>query len=385
MLLADDSRAMLGALASIGVRIERLGDSTTATIHGLGGAPTLTDTPTVDVNQSGTTGRFLLPVLAAADGSSVLDGAPQLRARPFGDLVDALTLLGAQVGGETLPIPVTGGGLDGGTVSVAGTVSSQFLSGLLLAAPVAAAPITLEVVGDLVSVPYVELTLATMADFGVEVATSTETADDGSSIRRYLVPNTGYTAAEVDLEPDASAASYFFAAAAVTGGTVRIEGLGSSSVQGDVAFVDILERMGATVTREPHAIEVTGPARLRGVTVDMRDISDTAQTLAAIAPFADGPTTVTGIGFIRRKETDRLAAVVAQLRARGVEATEDDDGFTIVPGPVAPGVVETYDDHRMAMSFAVMGLVAPGIEIADPGCVAKTFPRFFDVLATLRG
>ncbi len=384
VLLADDSHAMLGALAALGVRIDRPGDATTATVHGLGGAPHLTGNPTVSVNQSGTTGRFLLPVLAVAEGAAVLDGDPQLRARPFGDLVDALRTLGAELDGDTLPIAVGAVPIRGGEVTVSGQVSSQFLSGLLLAAPVAPAPITLTVEGDLVSVPYVDLTLATMADFGVAVVTETGETDDGVAFRRYRVPNGGYTAAEVGLEPDASAASYFFAAAAVTGGTVRIEGLGPTSVQGDVAFVDVLERMGATVVRDDDAIEVTGPDRLAGVEVDMRDISDTAQTLAAIAPFASGPTRVTGIGFIRRKETDRLAAVVAQLRARGVDAVEDDDGFTIQPGPIGPGVVDTYDDHRMAMSFAVMGLATPGIEIADPGCVAKTFPHFFDVLDGLR-
>jgi 3-phosphoshikimate 1-carboxyvinyltransferase len=159
---------------------------------------------------------------------------------------------------------------------------------------------------------------------------------------------------------------------------VRVEGLGPDSLQGDVAFIDVLEAMGAEVRREASAIEVRGTGRLRGVTVDMADISDTAQTLAAIAPFADGPTTVTGIGFIRGKETDRIAAVVTELRRLGIEATEDDDGFTVHPGAPRPGVVSTYHDHRMAMSFALTGLRVPGIEIADPGCVAKTFPGFWD-------
>ena len=185
------------------------------------------------------------------------------------------------------------------------------------------------------------------------------------------------------MEPDASAASYFLAAAVLNGGRVRIEGLGTQSIQGDVAFADILERMGARVERTTNSITISGTGELRGVDVDMADISDTAQTLAAVAVYASTPTRVRGIGFIRGKETDRVNAIVAELRRAGIEALENDDGFTITPGTPRPTRFETWQDHRMAMSLALLGLRAPGMEISDPGCVAKTYPQYFDDLADL--
>jgi 3-phosphoshikimate 1-carboxyvinyltransferase len=234
-----------------------------------------------------------------------------------------------------------------------------------------------EVEGHLVSEPYVRMTIGVMRDFGAEV-------DHDDDLRRVRVHAGPYRARDLVIEPDASAASYFFAAAALTGGRVRVEGLGTASLQGDVGFVDVLAAMGARVTREADAVEVVGPERLRGVHVDMTELSDTAQTLAAVAPFADRPTTVTGIGFIRGKETDRIGAVVSELGRLGVVATDDPDGFTVQPGRPHGGVVRTYDDHRMAMSFALVGLVVPGVRIADPGCVAKTYPGFWDDLDGLR-
>jgi len=260
-------------------------------------------------------------------------------------------------------------------------MSSQFTSGLLLSAPCGPpGTVTIRLTTTPVSRPYLDMTVAVMRGFGAEV----EQPDD----RTFVVhrgPGSAYRAVDgYDIEPDASAASYLFAAAAITGGRVRVEGLGSSSLQGDVAFVDVLERMGAEVRHEPTAIEVRGTGVLRGVDADFTDISDTAQTLAAVAVFADGPTRVTGIGFIRRKETDRLAAVVTELRRCGIEAHEEDDGFVVHPGRPRPAVVQTYDDHRMAMSFALLGLRAPGIAIADPRCVDKTFPDYFTVLESLR-
>jgi len=192
-----------------------------------------------------------------------------------------------------------------------------------------------------------------------------------------------YQAVEYAIEPDASAASYFLAAAAITGGTITVEGLGTSSIQGDVRFADLLEQMGAAVVREPDRLTVTGTGLLHGIDVDMADISDTAQTLAAVAVFADSPTVVRGIGFIRAKETDRISAIVTELQRAGIDAAVDEDGFTINPGPLRPARFRTYDDHRMAMSLALVGLRAPGVEIEDPGCVAKTYPGYFDDLARL--
>jgi 3-phosphoshikimate 1-carboxyvinyltransferase len=256
-------------------------------------------------------------------------------------------------------------------------VSSQFLSGLLLAAPCMDQGLEITITSELVSLPYVALTTSVMAAFGVVV----EHQGD-----RFVVGPQRYAPTTFDVEPDATAASYFLAAAAICGGRVRVRGLGRRSAQGDVAFAHVLARMGAEVTVAEDHVEVRGAGALQGIDVDLADLSDTAPTLAVVAACADGPTRVRGIGFIRRKETDRIAAVVAELRRCGIEAEEEADGFVVRPGPAGPhgATVATYEDHRMAMSFAVLGLRVPGIVIADPGCVAKTFPSFFDVLGTLR-
>lgn len=376
-LFADDTEAMMSALTALGIGIDaRPEDSAVAVDGGLPTSPAA-EPVRLDVGRSGTTGRFLLPVLATAPGRFRLDGDPQLRARPFGPQLHALRALGARISGDRLPLIIDGGPLAGGELAVDGSISSQFLSGLLLAAPRLSSPVVIAVEGELVSRPYVALTIATMAEFGVEV----RVVDD---FRHFSVDPAPYRPASIRLEPDASAASYFFAAAAVSGGRVRVTGLGSATVQGDLAFVLLLEKMGAEVRIEPTWTEVRGRSGLTGITADMSELSDTAQTLAVVATFADSPTEITGIGFIRNKETDRVAAVAAELRRRGIEVTTTDDGWVIHPGVPTPGRVRTYDDHRMAMSFSVLGLVHPGIEIEDPGCVSKTFPRYFETLDRLR-
>lgn len=381
VLFADDTEAMLDCIRGLGVplRVDRAAG--TVQVRGVRGVPPA-EGAVLDARLSGTTSRFITPVAALGRGTVVLDGAAPLRVRPMGDLFDALVTLGAGIEplGEPghLPVQIEARGLAGGRLEVRGDVSSQFLSALLLAAPDMADGLEVEVTTELVSKPYVDLTLQVMADFGAT------TRDEDH--RRIAVAPTGYRAvADYHVEPDASAASYFFGAAAICGGRVRVEGLGTSSTQGDVGFVDALERMGATVLREPDAIEVHGGAPLHGIEIDMSDISDTAQTLAVVAPFASSPTRVTGIGFIRRKETDRVAAVVTELRRLGIDAAEEEDGFVVHPGAPRPGVVQTYDDHRMAMSFALIGLRAPGVRIADPRCVAKTFPGYWRELDRLRG
>jgi 3-phosphoshikimate 1-carboxyvinyltransferase len=380
LLRADDTAAMVDAVRALGADVVFDETPTDATIRGIGGREHRGEL-TIDARLSGTTSRFLLPALAIGPGPATLDGAPPLRLRPMADGVDAVRALGVEVVelGEVgrLPVVVRGGARNSSAVRVRGDVSSQFLSGLLLAGPCLPGGLRVSIEGSLVSRPYVVLTIAVMEAFGAQV---TERPGDS-----FEIAATGYTGTHLDIEPDASAASYFLAAAAITGGRVRIEGLGSASTQGDVRFADVLEAMGATVIREPQAIEVRGTGVLRGVDLDLGEISDTAQTLAAVAVFADAPTTVRGIGFIRAKETDRIAAVVAELRRCGIHAEEFDDGFVIHPGSPQPAVVQTYDDHRMAMSFALIGLRAPGIEIADPGCVAKTFPNYFATLESLRG
>jgi 3-phosphoshikimate 1-carboxyvinyltransferase len=356
-------------------------DAERITIKGSGG--TLPPGPrALDARLSGTTSRFVLPELALGEGPYELDGAPLLRARPMGDGIDALRSLGAEVVelGERghLPVRVARGGADAGPrdVHVAGDASSQFLSGLLLAAPCFAGGLRVVVDGPLVSAPYVELTRSVMGAFDADVA---ELAP-----QTFGVAATGYRGTTFRVEPDASAASYFFAAAAITAGRVTIEGLGATSGQGDLRFVDVLEAMGCEVVRGENSTTVVGPEQLHGVQADLRDFSDTAQTLAVTAAFADGPTMIDGIGFIRRKETDRLHATVTELRRCGVAADELPDGIRVHPGRPHGAEVQTYDDHRMAMSFALLGLRTPGIAIADPACVGKTFPGYFVALDQLR-
>jgi 3-phosphoshikimate 1-carboxyvinyltransferase len=276
-----------------------------------------------------------------------------------------------------LPATVTARGARSAVLRVAGDESSQFLSGLLMIGPCLPDGLVLELSTDLVSRPYVDLTVSVMQAFGAEV--------DQPHERTFAVAPGGYRATTYAIEPDASAASYPLAAAALCGGRVTVPGLSQDALQGDAAFADVLGQMGATVTRSQRGTTVDAErGHLRGGTFDFTHISDTAQTLAAIAPFADSPVTVTGIGFIRRKEIDRIAAVATELRRAGVRVDDHADGWTIHPGPVAPATFQTYDDHRMAMSFALIGLATPGISIAGPACVAKTFPGYWAMLDQIR-
>lgn len=379
-LRADDTEAMIAGLAALGVAVEADWSHDRVAVVGCAGRPRA-DIALIDARLSGTTSRFLLPVAALGDGLRRVDGANRLRERPMGPALDALRALGAdlhEIGAPGhLPVEVVGGTLAGGEVAISGDVSSQFLSGLLLAGPAMRTGLVVRVTTELVSKPYVDMTVAVMAAFGVEAAQP----DDGT----WIVEPQIYRATTYAIEPDASAASYAFAAAAITGGRVTVTGLGSGSLQGDVAFVDLLERMGARVERTSTSITVEGTGALEGVEADLADISDTAQTLAVVAAFAQGATQVTGIGFIRGKETDRIGAVVTELQRVGIDARETADGFVVHPGAIHPATIETYDDHRMAMSFALLGLRAPGIRIADPSCVAKTFPGYWAMLERLRG
>jgi 3-phosphoshikimate 1-carboxyvinyltransferase len=380
VLRADDTEAMLGALGALGVGLEVVDDGTSVVVAGVDGRFPVAGAD-VDARQAGTVARFVAPALAAGAGVYRLDGHPQLRARPLGPLVTSLRALGVEVT-ETvpghLPIVVHASGWRGGSVEVAGDVSSQYLSGLLIAGPCATEGLRVTVTTELVSRPYVDMTLAVMAAFGADAGW-----EDDRTIR---VAPRGYRATDYAVEPDASAASYVFAAAAVTGSRVVVPGLGAGSLQGDLGFVHVLEEMGAEVEVGADATTVRGTGALRGVVADLRDLSDTVPTLAVTAAFAVSPTTITGVGFIRNKESDRIGAVVTELRRCGVEATEDADGLTVLPVADGPhgARVHTYEDHRIAMSFALVGLRVPGIEILDPGCVAKTFPEYFTVLGSLR-
>ncbi|BCJ38418.1 3-phosphoshikimate 1-carboxyvinyltransferase [Actinocatenispora thailandica] len=377
-LFADDTAAMVGVLRGLGVEV-RTDEAAARMVVAGAGRGVGAEPATVDARKSGATSRFVLPAAALTAAPVVVDGAAQLRARPFGPLLDAMVELGAAVRPLAAPgyLPVeVAGPIRGGEVTIPGHLSSQFLSGLMLAAPLLPGGLRVRVSTPLVSVPYVRMTARVMAAFGATGADVTESC--------VVVPAGSYRGVAYRVEPDASAASYFFAAAAITGGRITVPGLGPDALQGDVAFVDVLAKMGAAVERGRDAITVRGTGTLHGIDVDMADISDTAQTLAAVAVHADSPTRVRGIGFIRRKETDRIGAVVTELRRAGIDATEDEDGFTIHPGTPRPTTFATYDDHRMAMSLALLGLGTPGIGIADPGCVAKTFPTYFEVLDSLR-
>ncbi|MEY2452417.1 MAG: 3-phosphoshikimate 1-carboxyvinyltransferase [Acidimicrobiaceae bacterium] len=352
-LWADDTEAMVDCIRALGIDIEV--DGARITVHGRGGVIPATEA-LLDVRLSGTTARFITPLAATGYGRFEIDAAPPMRRRPMRPTLDALRALGIRVEelGEPgcLPVVIETTGVGGGPVSVSGDVSSQFVSGLLLAG------FDVDVTTALVSQPYVDMTRAVMQAF--------------STARTYAI------------EPDASAASYFFAAAVLGGGRVTVEGLGTSSLQGDLRVVDVFESMGAAVDREAGRTTVRGTGTIRGVDVDLRDLSDMVPTLAAVAVFADSPTTITGVGFIRKKESDRIGDLITELRRCGIEAVEHDDGLTITPGAVRPARIRTYDDHRMAMAFALIGLRVRGIEIEDPQCVAKTFPSYFDALDQLR-
>ncbi len=379
-LFSDDTKYMAQALRQLGVSVLEDEANYRFTVHGTGGRLQASDAP-LFIGNSGTSARFLAPLVALGSGEYIIDGVEAMRQRPIQPLSDALNRLGGNV--ESIqatgcpPIRIRANGVRGGTIRIRGDLSSQYLSGLLMSAPYFEHGLELEVEGDLVSKPYLEVTGQTMQAFGVPL--------EMHGFERFKVAPGRYNPTTYLVEPDASAASYLFAAAAITGGRMVVPGLGSNSLQGDLQFVRVLERMGCTVNMTATETEVIGGKTLRGLeTLDMSQISDTAQTLAAVAVFADRPTRVTGIGFIRRKETDRVGAVVRELQRLGINAIEEDDGFIVHPGTIKPASVETYDDHRMAMSFALIGLVQSGVTILDPKCTSKTFPNYWDVLETLR-
>lgn len=382
-LFSDDTRYMAGALNQLGIVVRSDEQAERFDVEG-GGGTFPAASGNLFIGNSGTTARFLTAALTLGNGEFVVDGVPRMRERPIDQLIDALNQLGANVRSQEdtgcPPVVVTADGLPGGTCRLGGNKSSQFFTGILMASPYAANGVTIEVDGDLVSKPYIEITADVMDAFGVEAEIDTE----GWKTFR-VAPGQRYEGGHYVVEPDASNASYFFALAAVTGGEIMVEGLGENSPQGDLDFVYVLEEMGATVTMTETHTSVKGPegGRLKGGDFDFSEISDTSQTIAAIAPFADGPVTIRGVAHNRIKETDRVSAVATELRKLGQEVDEFEDGFTIHPRPVTPAEIETYDDHRMAMSFAITGMKSPGVTILDPTCVAKTFPSYFERLEDL--
>ena len=388
-LFSDDSRYFAKALQNLGFDVHLDESKFEMIVTGLGGRIPATKAE-LFIGNAGTAARFLSAFLTLGQGEYILDGEPRMRERPIGDLVDSLTQLGANIcpvqnaeGGKRNvqicpPVKITANGLPGGRTQISGDISSQFLSALLMIAPYAQSEIAITLSTELNSKPYVDMTIAIMRDFGVEIG-----HDSYSSFAIHpasYLPITNY-----QIESDASAASYFFAAPAICGGTVRVKNISRKSVQGDIAFLDILKQMGCQVIEEENFIEVTGAELLIGVDVDMRDISDTAQTLAAIAPFASSSTRIRGIASARVKETDRVHATCTDLARLGVNVEEHEDGMTIHPCQTfKPANIQTYNDHRMAMAFSLIGLSSEGVIIENPFCVSKTFPDFFEVLETLR-
>ena len=368
---------MIESLRRLGVGVQQDLDAKTIDIAGCGGRPA-TNEADLWLENSGTSIRFLTALCCLGEGTFRLDGNSRMRERPIGDLVEAMRPLGVELDCELEtncpPVVVKASGLAGGSTTVAGSISSQYLSAMLMAVPCAKSPVEINVSGELVSKPYVDMTLGVMAQFGVEVQCREH--------RQFRIEPQAYRGTQYDIEPDASAASYMFAAAAVTGGEVTVEGLNQYALQGDGRFVEALEQMGCGVSYGDDSITVRG-GELTGIDIDMNAISDTAQTLAVVALFANGPTRIRNVAHMRHKETDRVFALVEEIRRMGVEAEEHDDGLTVHPGPISPATIQTYDDHRMAMSFALTGLKTDGIRIADPGCTAKTYPEFFRDLETL--
>ena len=378
-LFSDDSSHFARALQTLGFDVQLDEASQEMTVTGLRGCIPAQKAE-LFVGNAGTAARFLTAFLTLGNGGYVLDGDARMRERPIGDLVEALRQLGAMV--ETTsscpPVRIIASGLPGGKATIAGNISSQFLSALLMVAPYAKSPVEIELTTDLSSKPYVDMTIALMQQFGVSV--------NRQGYERFTIRPSFFSAlSSYSIEPDASAASYFFAAPAICGGRIRLENISRRSIQGDLAFLDVLQRMGCPIKEEEHGIAVIGPIELTGVDADMRDIPDTAQTLAVIAPFASSPTRIRGIASARLKETDRIHATRTELERLGVHVEEHQDGMTIYPcKEVQPATIRTYNDHRMAMAFSLIGLRIPGIVIENPACVSKTFPNYFEVLDMLR-
>lgn len=379
-LFSDDSQYFAQALRTLGFVVHANPDQAEIIVTGLSGRIP-SKKADLYIGNAGTAARFLSAFLTLGSGEFTLDGDARMRERPIGDLVSALLQLGAKIepsASDCPPVKINASGLPGGKTTISGNISSQFLSALLMVAPYAQRPVEVCLSTELNSKPYVDMTLSVMSDFGVKV--------QREAYKSFLISPDSYHSPDVyAIEPDASAASYFFAAPAILGGSVRIQNITRRSRQGDIAFLDVLGKMGCFIAEGKDFVEVTGPDLLVGVDVDMSDIPDTAQTLAVIAPFAISPTRIRGIASARVKETDRVHATCTELMRLGVKVDEHNDGMTIYPCPsVQPASIRTYADHRMAMSFALIGLRAVGVIIEDPACVSKTFPNYFSVLESLR-
>lgn len=372
----DDTAAMLDCLRATGVEVERDGDVFRVT--GRDGA--VRGGSILDARLAGTTSRFMTAVAALGVEATTVDGGEALRRRPMGELHDALRVLGARVESTNgcLPVKVARGGLSGGRIEMRGDVSSQFVSALMMIGPLLPDGLRIDLTTTLVSRPYVAITASVMSSFGASGITVGE--------RRIGVESSSYQGREFVIEADASSASYPLAVAAITGGSVRVDGLGSRALQGDARFADVMEAMGCRVERTTTSTTVSGTGSLRGIDIDMADISDLVPTVAAVAAFASSPTRVTGVGFIRRKESDRIGDLVRGLTAIGIDAVEEDDGLLIEPSPASMRhgtLLPVHDDHRLAMAWSLLALRIPGITVDDPSVVGKSWPEWWSVRSAL--
>ncbi len=377
-LASDDTLYMSKALRSLGAKITENGD--VWTVSGTGG---ILREPgeTLDVHASGTAARFLTALASLASGPAVIDGIERIRQRPVLDLVETLRALGAEIEIQGKngcpPIRTAGGGWFGGEASIDASKSSQYVSAVLLAAPYAKHDVKLVLrEGKLVSRPYVDLTLDCMRAFGGDARWVDEETLNVASGRHYL-------GRDYAIEPDASTAAYFFAAAAITGGQVTVEGLPGDSIQADARLLGLFEQMGCQVERRADSVSLRGTEHLRGIDVDMNDLPDAVLAFSAVAAFAQGPSAVRNVANLRIKECDRLAALETELNRIGARASTTEDSLFINPAELHGAEIETYDDHRVAMAFGLVGLRVPGIVIKDPGCVSKSWPEYFDELDKL--
>nr|WP_314898937.1 3-phosphoshikimate 1-carboxyvinyltransferase [uncultured Deefgea sp.] len=384
LLASDDTQRMLEALDALGVKVEQIGDSRDFIVHGCGGEFPVKQAD-LFLGNAGTAFRPLTAALAFAGGNYRLSGVPRMHERPIGDLVTGLQQAGCEIeylGNDGFPpLRIRPGSVKSDRIAVKGNVSSQFLTGLLMAIPLTQRDMTIDVVGELISKPYIEITLNLMAKFGLKV--------ERKSWNEFFIPGgQSYTSpSEIHVEGDASSASYFLAAGAIGGGVVRVEGVGAASIQGDKRFADTLEQMGAQITWGDNWIEAAPPAsgQLTAIDVDLNHIPDAAMTIAIAALYAKGTTTIRNIESWRVKETDRLSAMATELRKVGATVVEGQDWISVTPPATltANAEIDTYDDHRMAMCFSLVAIKGVPVRINDPKCTAKTFPTYFEELARI--
>lgn len=388
LLASDDTHVMLMALQALGVQWEQVGSTQDFVVHGVNGKLPVNQAD-LFMGNAGTAIRPLTAALAVIGGDYTLHGVSRMHERPIGDLVEALNAVGTQIDytGEQgyPPLHIRRGHIHAHRMQVKGNVSSQFLTALLMAAPLMATThaVTIDVIGDLISKPYIEITLNLMRRFGVTVERDGWQSFTVNAGQRYVSPGS------IHVEGDASSASYFLAAGAIAGGPVRVEGVGRDSIQGDVRFVEALERMGAAITMGENWIESKSNGVLKAIDADFNHIPDAAMTIAVAALYADGPSTLRNIGSWRVKETDRIAAMATELRKVGATVEEGIDYLCVTPPKdLKPAAIDTYDDHRMAMCFSLASLDGAArrgttVRINDPKCVAKTFPDYFDAFAKI--